>query len=1007
MCLANAPQCTIIDELYSDAGKDLGAVLDNELGSITTDSNYFSLTDELNINAGDYGLSLMHINVQSLPSKIDDLKILLENLADKGHPIDILLICETFLTDGKVSSCQIDSYTLVETHRSHRRGGGVAIYINKNIKFEERLDLQIFIDGQIESHFIEIELNKKPVIIGEIYRVPSSDLDSFFEKYTMLLEKINSENKTLILGTDQNIDYLKIHDHGKTANFLDLNLSSGLLPMITRPTRITYKSATLIDNIYTNDINHVRSAILLSDISDHLPCCLFFGQKTKYAPLKVTTRKLNDKKVLSIKNHLSNIDWEYIEHLNTDQAYEAFMQEMTNALDIYAPKRVITVSPKNVIRDEWMTNGLLKSSKTCNRLYKQQLGQSRNSTKYTKYAEYRNEYNRLKRHAKRSYYSIKIEEFRNDSKKLWGLINKAISKSRNKMDLPIKIKDVNDLYIYGSKSIANAFCSFFTNVGPNLASTIPTSSKPYNEYVKDISCNDSLFMSPTDEMEVYKIISHLKNKTSSGYDEINNILLKQLGEVVSLPLSKIFNKSITEGIFPKQMKLADIVPIYKSKDRLSCTNYRPVSLLPVVSKVLERIIYKRLYHHLLANDLLYNSQYGFRNKHSTANAVTEFVGKVLYGFEKEECTLGMFLDLSKAFDTIDHKMLLEKLEKYGVRGLANSWFRSYLGNRWQQVKYTNKIRSDPLAVQCGVPQGSVLGPLLFIIYTNDIYMCLKSCSCILFADDTTVYISGKDQSQLSKLMMEDMKRLTDWFRANKLSLNLSKTNAILFRPKGVQLNQGLYLKFGNEVIEFVSETKFLGMTIDEHLTWLKHITKVRLKISSSLFMLRNVRNLVSPEIKRMLYMSLLNSHMVYGLLIWGPMSAAGERSKIYKQQKKAVRIIHSAKFNAHASPLFKKYEILAINDLILLELGKFMFSYVHGDLPSPLLKLFESNSEFHNYNTRGRHDAITPKFINGLTGKSYLVKGPSIWTGLSYDLKHSPSMKNFTKKYREAVLSVY
>ena len=1007
MCLANAPQCSIIDELYSDASKDLGAVLDNELGSITTDSNYFSLTDELNINVGDYGLSVMHINVQSLPSKIEDLKILLENLTEKGHSIDLLLVCETFLTDEKVNSCQIDNYTLVETHRSHRRGGGVAIYINKKIKFEERLDLQIFIDGHIESQFIEIVLNKKPVIIGELYRVPSSDLDSFFEKYTTLLEKINSENKTLILGTDQNIDYLKIHEHVKTANFLDLNLSSGLLPMITRPTRITYKSATLIDNIYTNDVNHVRSAILLSDISDHLPCCMFFGKKTKHVPLKVTTRKLNDKKILNIKNHLSHIDWECIEHLNTDQAYGSFMQEMTNALDIYAPKRVITVSPKNVIRDEWMTNGLLKSSKTCNRLYKQQIGLSKDSLKYKNYAEYRNEYNSLKRNAKKSYYSARIEEFRNDSKKLWGLINKAICKSRNRLDLPTKIKNINDLYIYGSKEIANAFCSFFTNVGPDLASSIPTAKKLYNDYVKDISCNTSLFMSPTDHVEVYKIISQLKNKTSSGYDEINNILIKQLGEVVSVPLSKIFNKSIAEGTFPKEMKLADIVPIYKSKDRLSCTNYRPVSLLPVVSKVLERIIYKRLYHHLLTNDLLYNSQYGFRNKHSTANAVTEFVGKVLYGFEREECTLGVFLDLSKAFDTIDHAILLDKLEKYGIRGLANSWFKSYLGNRWQQVKYTNKTRSDPLPVRCGVPQGSVLGPLLFILYTNDIYMCLKSCSCILFADDTTVYITGKDQAHISKLMMEDMAELTDWFRANKLSLNLNKTNAIFFRPKGVQLNHGSYLKFGDEVIEFVSETKFLGITIDEHLTWLKQITKVRLKISSALFMLRNVRNLVSSEIKRMLYMSLLNSHIVYGLLIWGPMSAAGERSKIYKQQKKAVRIIHSAKFNAHASPLFKKYEILTINDLISLELGKFMFSYVHGDLPRPLLSLFESNSEFHSYNTRGKHFASTPKFKNGLTGKSYLVKGPSIWTSLAYDLKNSTSIKNFAKKHREAVLSAY
>ena len=304
--------------------------------------------------------------------------------------------------------------------------------------------------------------------------------------------------------------------------------------------------------------------------------------------------------------------------------------------------------------------------------------------------------------------------------------------------------------------------------------------------------------------------------------------------------------SLDQGIVPDAMKLAKVIPIFKAKSKESFNNYRPISLLSNISKVLEKVVHKRLYSFLTRCDILCDKQYGFRPNRSTLDAVTDLTCDVLSSLDRNDMCLSVYLDLSKAFDTINHKILLNKLEYYGIRGRTLEWFRSYLDRRMKYVCY-NGLNSEIKPVEYGVPQGSVLGPLLFILYANDIPQCMSYCRTILCADDTTVYQVGKDPNTMYRQVNFDLKTLTDWFKANQLSVNPSKTKSILFKRSGYVNDINDYLCIETEPIELVQVTKFLGLYIDEHLTWQHHIDHCKKKASSGVYAINMCKHILSEK----------------------------------------------------------------------------------------------------------------------------------------------------------------
>ncbi len=432
---------------------------------------------------------------------------------------------------------------------------------------------------------------------------------------------------------------------------------------------------------------------------------------------------------------------------------------------------------------------------------------------------------------------------------------------------------------------------------------------------------NNLFLEPVHPQEIITLCAKLKPKTSRGHDNISTKLLKDTINNTAVPLAHIFYQSFLEGHVPSKMKLAKVIPIFKSGNNKIFNNYRPISLLPAFSKLLEKAMAKRLVGFIENFNILYDHQYGFRKKHST---ILHLLKSISTSNDRptKDITIGIFLDLSKAFDTINHNTLLSKLSFYGICGTAKNWFKSYLSDRYQYTE-VNGIKSTILESLCGVPQGSILGPILFLIYINDIQKS-SNMYILSFADDTTVYASNSNLRELYHQTNLELVKMQNWFYANKLSLNIKKTkyticcanrNFVIPVDSIITLNNIELERIGNNQPD--KSIKFLGVHMDENLTWTPHLQMVRSKLSRSIFALNKVKNIFPHDILKSLYYSLIHSHMVYGIQAWGN---ATKISQIEILQKRAIRIINRKAFKSHTAQkreYFKSYRPLQTTMLFI------------------------------------------------------------------------------------------
>ena len=396
--------------------------------------------------------------------------------------------------------------------------------------------------------------------------------------------------------------------------------------------------------------------------------------------------------------------------------------------------------------------------------------------------------------------------------------------------------------------------------------------------------------------------------------------------------------------------------------------------------------------------ILSDNQFGFRKQHSTEYALTLLYDKVSLAIDNKEFTVGIFIDLSKAFDTVDHTILLNKLQHYGIRGVAHEWFSNYLNNREQFVKFNETI-SSRRTIKCGVPQGSILGPLLFLIYINDLCSVSKALDFVLFADDTNIFFSHKNINVLEKTLNEELIKLNDWCRANKLSINYKKSNYILFKPRQKKETFEIDLKFDQTTIERVKETMFLGIIIDEALSWKSHITNIARKISKSIGIIYRASFCLPISSLCTLYYSLVYPYLVYCISVWGSTYTTNLK-RIFLLQKKVLRIISKSSFDAHTDPLFIQLKILKFDDIYKFQILKFMFLYKNKVLPDLFKEMFSLRSEVHSYNTRNSNSFHTFSCRTNIRKFSIRFQGPLLFNQLNSDIKNAGSISLFKTKLK-------
>ncbi|XP_050509197.1 uncharacterized protein LOC114345645 [Diabrotica virgifera virgifera] len=812
------------------------------------------------------------------------------------------------------------------------------------------------------SEFCAIYIPSMRTNVLTVYRSGNGDCDLFLVNFENVIAfLLNKADKLIILG-DFNINFKIKSD--SSYDIQNLLMSFGLEITINDYTRITSQSSSCIDNIMTNFSENIyRVGVFEPCFSDHRAQFISIDSDLKVVDTNQSLqRSITSSGLQKLKYALASTKMDFFYDTNNDpDVLMFFLTETYNNLILkFFPLKKVRQTAK-ITPVQWF-NDELRSYRSNLSLIKHMADVTKDPDIFKLYKQQKYEYNRQLQNAKKSAYSGFITNSNNKPRDCWKILNFERGNTRSSSVQPdLSPDEINQ---------------FFITIAENIITSLPTINNDilfsYRNYP---SPSKSFCFRPVVEDEISQIIKSLNNSNCKDVHEINSKILKETHQIVLTPFTHLINLILSTGVFPEALKYSKVLPIYKKGDSSKADNYRPISIVSTFGKVIEKVIKQQLYSYFESKSYFSNSQYGFRSARSTTNAVYNIVSEVIEGLERGNRIAISLCDLSKAFDCVSHDILLHKLNYYGVRGIPLKLISSYLCGRHQAVVSKGYL-SDFRPVKHGVPQGSVLGPLLFIIYVNDLPHFISPYKSVQFADDTTYIISGNKNEDLKMAYEEVSDKSSTWFAANKLKLNTEKMQDLIISASGLHGDP-----------DDKDTAKLLGITIDNRLNWSAHISQVKAKLSSSLFLIRQLARVVNFETLKVTYFSLFHSHLSYGLILWGNSTNA---LQIFRMQKKAIRILAGVSNLEHCRPLFIKLKIMPLPTLLIYQ----VLTEIHRKR-SHLTK----QSDVHVHNTRYSHYLRTNRSRLRLSDKNCL--NYNYYNILPKDIKQLScySFKKVIKRY--------
>ena len=731
------------------------------------------------------------------------------------------------------------------------------------------------------------------------------------------------KNDCIFFG-DFNIDTLT--DDNEKHQYTNLLAAYGFAVQNNSPTRVTSTTATCLDHVISS--YPIETETIKITISDHfaleasIPLLSYNREdKTTYSPKKFRSLKnLKGEKALNflfiLDQKLKALDM----NNNLDDTLESLIQIIMECVNRFAPEKSYDHKPAS----SWITNKIKNEIKKRDKLFQKWIEDPSDDNR-SKYKAIRNKITKEIKNAKREHNFCKLGT-NPTVKKIYSSLKSHKMKNQPNHERP-SVHTLND---------------YFTQIGPILSNKINVS------YEDEIPRNlTSMVLTETTPNEVSKILKTLKNKYSTGPDGISNAILKCCSPIIETYLCTFINRCIREQVFPQQLKIAKVIALYKKDNKLLPENYRPISLLSTISKIFEKVIYKQMYSFFTKNKLFSSNQFGFREKRSCIHAVCEVTDYIRSKIDERSSGNACFIDIKKAFDTIDHKILLFKIEKYGFRGPIYNLMSNYLSDRWQYVIH-DEIKSTMKSIVTGVPQGSILGPFLFLLYINDLPSTCKNSKISLFADDTSVCNMNKNSENE---ITDDIQRITSWFKRNKLTVNTEKCESIGFR-NAPPVNE---IAFGQKV-ELKNSCKYLGILFDCKLDFKNHIKMVTKKLNRFCGLIYKIQELYPRKCLTMFYNSYAKSIISYGLLAYGGTTKTS-LELIEKAQRRIFRAMYFKKQSDSLLYIMEENQLQTVFELYINELLHELINEIRGNSPFNFLKSFFVPAKV---NTRSKVKGLIP-----------------------------------------------